>query len=129
VVSVAPALPRHVGPYRYSTTEISDADALHVSGAVEVANYRLGRPLRNPDGWTAWRRAAPELRQHWPWFLLFGVLSQLFYTEFKNVIARTAHLKEAMRERRWKVTPRSIRVDELPTSGLSPADATTRRAA
>jgi hypothetical protein len=30
--------------------------------------------------------------------------------EFKNVITRTAHLKEGMRERKWKVTPRSTRL-------------------
>jgi hypothetical protein len=61
--------------------------------------------------WTAWRLAAPELRRRGRWFLLFGLCSQLFYTEYKNVIARTAHLKEAMRERKWKVTPRATQVD------------------
>jgi hypothetical protein len=35
------------------------------------------------------------------------VLASLGYTDLKNVIARTAHIKEAMREKTWKVTPRS----------------------
>jgi cellulose synthase/poly-beta-1,6-N-acetylglucosamine synthase-like glycosyltransferase/DNA-binding response OmpR family regulator len=63
------------------------------------------------QAWTAWRLAAPELRRRGRWFLVFGLCSQLFYNEYKNVIARTAHLKEAMRERKWKVTPRATRVD------------------
>jgi cellulose synthase/poly-beta-1,6-N-acetylglucosamine synthase-like glycosyltransferase len=62
------------------------------------------------QAWTAWRLSAPELRQHGRWFVLFGLVSQLFYVELKNVIGRTAHLKEGMRERRWKVTPRSSRL-------------------
>ena len=32
-----------------------------------------------------------------------------FYTEMKNIIVRTAHLKELMGEKTWKVTPRSVR--------------------
>jgi cellulose synthase/poly-beta-1,6-N-acetylglucosamine synthase-like glycosyltransferase len=75
------------------------------------------------QGWTAWRLAAPELRRHLRWFVLFSGFSLLFYTEYKNVITRTAQLKEAMRERKWKVTPRPTRLDpsvggpviELPT--------------
>jgi diguanylate cyclase (GGDEF)-like protein len=61
------------------------------------------------QAWTAWRLAAPELRRHGRWFLVYGLVSQLLYTEFKNVIARTAHLKELMGERKWKVTPRKAR--------------------
>jgi hypothetical protein len=38
--------------------------------------------------------------------------------EFKNVIARTAHIKEAMQERRWKVTPRSV--PDAPTPEPTP---------
>jgi cellulose synthase/poly-beta-1,6-N-acetylglucosamine synthase-like glycosyltransferase/CheY-like chemotaxis protein len=62
------------------------------------------------QAWTAWRLSAPELRKRGRWFIFFGLVSQLFYVEFKNVITRTAHLKEGMRERRWKVTPRSSRL-------------------
>jgi hypothetical protein len=71
------------------------------------------------QGWTAWRLSAPELRRHRRWFLLFGVASQLFYTEYKNVITRTAHLKEAMRERKWKVTPRPARVESRAQPSLT----------
>jgi cellulose synthase/poly-beta-1,6-N-acetylglucosamine synthase-like glycosyltransferase len=53
-----------------------------------------------------YRQAAPEIRRRKGWFLFYYVASCLFYMEFKNVIARVAHLKEAMRERDWKVTPR-----------------------
>jgi cellulose synthase/poly-beta-1,6-N-acetylglucosamine synthase-like glycosyltransferase len=62
------------------------------------------------QAWTAWRLAAPEVRKHGRWFVFYGLVSQLFYVELKNVITRTAHLKEGMRERRWKVTPRSGRL-------------------
>jgi HAMP domain-containing protein len=62
------------------------------------------------QAWTAWRLSAPALRKRGRWFVLYGLVSQLFYVELKNVIARTAHLKEGMRERRWKVTPRSTRL-------------------
>jgi len=62
------------------------------------------------QAWTAWRLAAPDLRRRGRWFVLYGLVSQLFYVEFKNVITRTAHLKEGMRERKWKVTPRSTRL-------------------
>ena len=55
---------------------------------------RMGSPTRRSsstaDGSSC--RASPAL---------------FFYTELKNVMARTAHLKEAMRERKWKVTPRT----------------------
>jgi cellulose synthase/poly-beta-1,6-N-acetylglucosamine synthase-like glycosyltransferase/DNA-binding response OmpR family regulator len=61
------------------------------------------------QAWTAWRLATPDLRRRGRWFLVYGLVSQLLYTEFKNVVARTAHLKEIMGERKWKVTPRSAR--------------------
>ncbi len=61
------------------------------------------------QAWTAWRLATPDLRRRGRWFLVYGLVSQLLYTEFKNVVARTAHLKEVMGERRWKVTPRTAR--------------------
>ena len=77
------------------------------------------------QGWFAWKLAHPSIREHRLWFVLFVVSSVVFYTEFKNVIARTAHIKEAMRERKWKVTPRSPqRVRESPwESDLLPAPA------
>jgi len=55
----------------------------------------------------AWRRSAPEIRRHPSWFLAYLVFSSIFYTEFKNVIARVSHIKELTGERDWRVTPRS----------------------
>ena len=60
------------------------------------------------QAWSSWRLARPHLRRQRRWFVVFGFASLLFYTEYKNVITRTAHLKEAMREKSWKVTPRPI---------------------
>lgn len=42
----------------------------------------------------------------WWWF--YFIFAMFFYTEFKNVIARVAHIKEFMKERAWMVTPRSV---------------------
>jgi cellulose synthase/poly-beta-1,6-N-acetylglucosamine synthase-like glycosyltransferase/GGDEF domain-containing protein len=67
--------------------------------------------------YTAWRCAHPSLKRHGRWFLFFGIVSQLFYVELKNVVARTAHIKEAMRERRWKVTPRAVPAVRMPRRG------------
>ena len=58
------------------------------------------------QAWYGWRLAHPSIGRHWTWFALFGLGSLLFYTEIKNVIARTAHIKELMRDRQWKITPR-----------------------
>ena len=69
------------------------------------------------QGWFAWRLAHPSIRQHRRWFVFFVLSSIVFYTEFKNVIARTAHIKEAMRERKWKVTPRSPQRTREPICG------------
>jgi cellulose synthase/poly-beta-1,6-N-acetylglucosamine synthase-like glycosyltransferase/GGDEF domain-containing protein len=55
------------------------------------------------------RLAHPSIKQHPRWFLLFFLASVFFYTEMKNVIVRTAHLKELMGEKTWKVTPRSVK--------------------
>lgn len=60
------------------------------------------------QAFAAWRLAHPSIKQHGRWFLVFLLASLLFYTEIKNVMARTAHIKEAMGERNWKITPRSM---------------------
>jgi cellulose synthase/poly-beta-1,6-N-acetylglucosamine synthase-like glycosyltransferase/CheY-like chemotaxis protein len=57
--------------------------------------------------WFTYRLAHPEIRRHKRWFASYYLISCLFYIEFKNVIARVAHIKEAMRERQWIVTPRA----------------------
>jgi DNA-binding response OmpR family regulator len=66
------------------------------------------------QAWTAWRNADPSLRPHGRWFWLYLVLASVGYTELKNVIARTAHIKEAMREKTWKVTPRPASTAPVP---------------
>jgi cellulose synthase/poly-beta-1,6-N-acetylglucosamine synthase-like glycosyltransferase/CheY-like chemotaxis protein len=53
-----------------------------------------------------YRVAQPDIKQHRRWFWWYVGVSFVFYTEFKNLIARLAQVKEAMRERQWKVTPR-----------------------
>ena len=40
----------------------------------------------------------PSIKEHKRWFVLFLLSSLLFYTELKNIIVRTAHLKELMGE-------------------------------
>lgn len=53
----------------------------------------------------AYLLAAPTVRARKSWFGLYMALS-IFYVEFKNVVARVAHLKELLGERRWNITPR-----------------------
>ena len=53
-------------------------------------------------------RGNPEIKRQRFWFLRYLVVSSLFYTEFKNIIARVAQLKEFSGEREWKVTPRPV---------------------
>lgn len=51
---------------------------------------------------------APEIKRQRFWFLRYLFVSSLFYTEFKNIIARVAQFKEFSGEREWKVTPRPV---------------------
>ncbi|WP_027483686.1 glycosyltransferase [Deinococcus pimensis] len=55
----------------------------------------------------AYLRAEPDLRRRPGWFVSYLVLSSVFYTPYKNLLAVVAQLKEVRRERAWKVTPRS----------------------
>lgn len=74
-----------------------------------------------------WRLAHPSIKQHRRWFVLFLFGSLLFYTEFKNVIVRTAHIKELMGERTWKVTPRAARPGAVePPEDVEPRQSLTR---
>ena len=56
--------------------------------------------------WYAYRLADREIKQHASWFWAYLFFSTIFYTEYKNTIARVAHIKEFVGERAWKVTPR-----------------------
>ncbi|HSF61063.1 MAG TPA: glycosyltransferase [Gaiellaceae bacterium] len=66
--------------------------------------------------------AHPSIKSHRRWFAFSLVASLFFYTEFKNVIVRTAHLKELMGEKTWKVTPRTAR-----PAAARPPDGVERR--
>ncbi len=73
----------------------------------------------------AWRLANRDIRRHAGWFLYYLVMSSLFYTAFKNLIAVVAQVNEALQQRRWKVTPRTARIAatvaqaKLPKAGRS----------
>ena len=54
----------------------------------------------------AYLKADPEIKNRKKWFYFYFFISSIFYTEFKNLIARVAQVKEFMMERQWKVTPR-----------------------
>jgi hypothetical protein len=56
----------------------------------------------------AFKLSDPEIRRHKEWFLFYLLAGSFFYTEFKNVIARVAQIKELFKERHWKVTPRTV---------------------
>lgn len=58
------------------------------------------------------RLAVPEVRRRRAWFWRYVVISTVFYTHFKNMLARQACLKEALGERQWRVTPRSAAATE-----------------
>jgi cellulose synthase/poly-beta-1,6-N-acetylglucosamine synthase-like glycosyltransferase/CheY-like chemotaxis protein len=55
----------------------------------------------------AYRLAVPELRRERAWFWSYLLVSSLVYTEWKNVIARVAQIKELLGEHQWTVTPRA----------------------
>src|SRR6266851_5800998 len=58
----------------------------------------------------AWRLAHREIRRHGSWFVYYLVMSSLFYTAFKNLIAVVAQVNEALQQRKWMITPRTARI-------------------
>jgi cellulose synthase/poly-beta-1,6-N-acetylglucosamine synthase-like glycosyltransferase len=54
-----------------------------------------------------WQVANAEIKRRSGWFLYYVAIALVFYTPFKNLITRLAQVKELMRERAWKVTPRA----------------------
>jgi len=58
----------------------------------------------------AWHLAHRDIRRHRTWFLYYLLMSSLFYTAFKNLIATVAQVNEAMQQRKWMITPRTARV-------------------
>ncbi len=67
----------------------------------------------------AWRLAAPELRRHPSWFWAAALANLVFYTEFKNLIARVAHLKQLRGEHQWVVTPRKASMSSRATEEVA----------
>ena len=51
--------------------------------------------------------ADKQTRRKKLWFLEYCFVSTFFFSPFKDALSRIAHLKELMRERAWRVTPRS----------------------
>ncbi|HSP10243.1 MAG TPA: response regulator [Candidatus Dormibacteraeota bacterium] len=68
----------------------------------------------------AWRLAHRDIRRHRRWFLYYLVMSSLFYTAFKNLIAVVAQVNEAMQQRKWMITPRSARAAATAASLRAP---------
>lgn len=60
----------------------------------------------------AYKLADQEIKQHKRWFWGYLFFNTFFYTEYKNLIARVAHIKQFMGESDWRVTPRSTAADE-----------------
>ena len=55
----------------------------------------------------AYLLSEPDIHKHKGWFFFYLIVGSVFYTEYKNIIARVAQMKELFRERHWKVTPRT----------------------
>ncbi len=58
------------------------------------------------------------------WFVEYLFVSMFFYSPFKDTISRIAHIKEAMRERAWRVTPRAT-ASKKPTGARAAASIAT----
>jgi cellulose synthase/poly-beta-1,6-N-acetylglucosamine synthase-like glycosyltransferase len=63
--------------------------------------------------------AVPEARTHRMWFLQYAIVNMLFYTEFKNTLARVAHIKQFMGEELWRVTVRDPAFDPTALAELT----------
>ena len=68
----------------------------------------------------AWRLAHRDIREHPAWLLYYLVVSSVFYTAFKNLIAVVAQVSEAMQQRRWLVTPRTARAAATAAESIPP---------
>jgi DNA-binding response OmpR family regulator/cellulose synthase/poly-beta-1,6-N-acetylglucosamine synthase-like glycosyltransferase len=68
----------------------------------------------------AWHLAHRDIRRHRKWFFFYLVMSSLFYTAFKNLIAVVAQVNEAMQQRKWMVTPRTARVAATAAERIHP---------
>lgn len=50
--------------------------------------------------------ANPEIKKHKSWFVYYVLGVGFFYNEYLNAVGRVAQLKEVLKEKAWKVTPR-----------------------
>ena len=71
--------------------------------------------------WVAYRTTPPAHRAPARRYLLYALVSLLFYGELKNVVARVAQVKEAVGERRWVTTPRSAGARHAAEDGTAAA--------
>jgi cellulose synthase/poly-beta-1,6-N-acetylglucosamine synthase-like glycosyltransferase len=53
------------------------------------------------------RLSVPEIRSRTAWWWAYGLSTFFFYSEWKNLIARVAQVKQLLGEHQWVVTPRS----------------------
>lgn len=61
-----------------------------------------------------------QIKERVGWYYFYLFISMVFYTEFKNLIARVAQIKEAMLERSWKITPRASSAGSASSGGIAP---------
>lgn len=57
----------------------------------------------------AYLLAHKPMKKRVSWFFEYLLVSTFFFSPFKDALSRIAHVKEAMGERAWKVTPRVAR--------------------
>ncbi|WP_309649571.1 hypothetical protein [Nocardioides sp.] len=77
---------------------------------------------------TAWRLATPEIRAHPRWFVGAALANLVFYTEWKNLVNRIAHIKQLRGEHQWVVTPRTASTTSS-SDHVSPTDRALQEAA
>jgi DNA-binding response OmpR family regulator/cellulose synthase/poly-beta-1,6-N-acetylglucosamine synthase-like glycosyltransferase len=70
----------------------------------------------------AWRQSDDEVKQRKKWYLWYLFISTVFYTPLKNLIAVVAQLNDIMRQRQWKVTPRSTTTPAEQRESVSTSD-------
>jgi cellulose synthase/poly-beta-1,6-N-acetylglucosamine synthase-like glycosyltransferase len=93
-----------IGFWAYKAGGLANLDWFHPLFFVITLFILASGPGQIP--FTYWV-AHPQIRKRRSWFVFYVVVSIFFYSEFKSIISRIAHLKEAMREKAWVVTSRS----------------------
>ncbi len=83
----------------WSLSEVTDTNLLLLATTL-VLSTAPGQTL------FAWLRAGPTTRKHPWWFIGYLFVGALFYGEWRNLVARTAHLRELLGVSEWAITPR-----------------------